>query len=283
MTDKIVFYPNLIYSVGFTKSSEPSIIGQGFSASGGETSGGVYDLVDSRRTSVVTVDTDGETDDFQIDFDLSSQITADFMIVDNHNLNTAGTEITVRFGAGDTSISVTSCYSGTLGSSLSSESTGTAIEISNDGILLMKFADSNSAYWNLLVSDIETFSADVTAGEWVIGKSFSPSTAPDHIDLVKNYDGIIVNKTMGGQKISKKRYDERKRWTLKWQYVNSSDKDNFETLFETIEGQRYPFYVDLGESAYPVLYFVRLVENSISIKRLTSNAYEVSFSIESEV
>ena len=280
MIGDVTFYPNYIWASGFAAASEPEVTTVSYTSSGGETSGGVYDVLDAKRTTLLTTTTDGLSDTFGIDLDLNASIlNANFMIVDNHNLYDAEAEITFHYGVGNTSITTTS-YSGALGSAMTAFSGN---QPNDDGVILSTFSALSSANWELQIDPISNYAADITFGEWFVGKYFSPSTAPEVYDVVRNYHGVNVSRSLGGQNSSKKYYGERKAWTLKWSYVDESDKDSFLTVFGKTEGPRYPFYIDLGEESTPKLYFVRLTENTLKIRKLTASAYEVSFTIESEV
>lgn len=284
----VVFYPNGIWGAGYAAATEPSVVTQGYSCSGAETTGAAYDLVDAKRGTVITVDTSGEATDFSFDIDLSANITSsDFMILDNHNLGTADADATFRYDAGNTGLTVSTVHSGTLGTALSAMSIGggTEFEITNDGILLEKHTAQTSSNFNILIEDTDgdNFDADVTAGEWFVGKSFTPSTAPDQPEIMSNFDGVNVTRALGGVNSSHVRYGERLAWKLKWEYVSESDKDEFLRVWQDTEGPRYPFYIDLGEESTPCLYMVRFVENSFRIQKLAAQAYELSFIIESEV
>lgn len=282
----VTFYPNGIWGAGYTASAEPSIVTQGYECSGGESSNAAYDLVDARRGNVVTVDTNAETTDFQLDLDLSANITSsDFMILDNHNFGSADCDLTFRYGAGNSALTVSSVHSGTLETALSAMSLGGGTEyvMTNDGIALAKHSAQSSANFNVLCSDNSTFTADVTIGEWFVGKSFTPSTAPDQPEELFNFDGVSVNRALGGVNTSHSRYGERRAWRLRWDYISESDKDEFVRVYGDTEGPRYPFYIDLGEESTPCLYMVRFVENSLRIQKKAAQAYELSFIIESEV
>jgi len=282
----VTFYPNYIWDSGYSAAAEPSIVTQGYASSGGETSGPAYDLVDGRRTPVITIDTNGEATDFTIDYDLSANIIAlNYFIIDNHNLETASANVSIE-SQGDSVETITAAYSGTLGSATASESVSSNIVVeATDGCLLavctaftedliqLEFVDNGGA----------NFTADVTMGEVFIGKSFSPSTAPETNDFIPNYDGIQLARTLGGNKHTTKYFGERKAWSLKWSYMSESDKESMDTVINVTEGHRYPFYIDLGEESTPRLYFVRLVPGSYRARKLTASAYEVSLSIESEV
>ena len=292
MIGTIVFYPNGIWGAGYAVATEPSLITQNGESSGGESiaagNGPLYDLVDAKRTTIFTIDTSGETADPELDIDLSANITSsDFMVIDNHNMGTVDVDITFRYAAGDSSLTPASCHSGPLGLPLSVQVGGpgaTHYTINLDGILLEKHTAQTSANFNVLMDNgAATFAADITIGEWFVGKSFTPATAPEQPELISNFDGVIIHSALGGQKTSHARYGERKAWRLKWSYVSESDKDEFERVWQDTEGPRYPFYIDLGEESTPNLYFVRFMENSLRIRKLAAAAYEVSIMIESEV
>ena len=282
----VTFYPNYIWDVGYSAAAEPSIVNQGYASSGAETSGPAYDLVDGRRTPVITIDTYGEATDFTIDYDLSGNITGiNFFIIDNHNLETASANVSIE-SAGDSVETISAAYSGALGSTTVAEDVDSdIIEKPTDGCLLAVCTafTEDTIQLEFVDFDEDDFAADVTIGEIFIGKSFSPSTAPETHDFIPNYEGIQLSRTRGGNKQTTKYYGERKAWSLKWSYMSESDKESMDTVFSTTEGHRYPFYIDLGEESTPKLYFVRLVPGTYRARKLTTSAYEVSLSIESEV
>jgi len=286
----VVFYPNYIHNSGYDAAAEPSIVTQNYASSGGETTGAAYDLVDNRRDARITIDTSGETDNFNVDFDLTANITAaNFVIVDNHNFQTASAEITVGYGGSAQTIA--SGYAGTLNNALAllTLSTNVLRKPITDGILLINFSGTRTAQnfevYSTYESDVGIeYTADVLMGEIGIGASFTPSVAPD-INLIEtqHFDGVEVRRSAGGQNTSFKRYGERKAWALTWSYVSNTDKEGFQKVFQITEGGRYPFWIDLGESATPHLYYVRFLQNALSVRKLTANAYEVTILIESEV
>jgi len=283
--ETITFYPNGIWSAGYAEASEPSVVTQNYESSGGETTGPAYDLVDARRNTQITIDTSGETTDFQFDIDLSANITGmDFMILDNHNFADTNSYVSFRYGAGNTGMTPSSAYSGSLEEVLNVNAIP-YFEFEYNELGLILFSAVTSANFNLYVEDqiVDPFAADVELGQWFIGKSFTPAHAPDQPTEISNFRGVNLHTSLGGQKVSKKRYGERRAWNLKWSYLTSSDMESFLTVWQTTEGPRFPFYIDLGEAATPQLYFVRFVDGSLSIKKLAASAYELSFTIESEV
>lgn len=286
----VIFYPNYIHYAGYDVTAEPSVVTQNYACSGAETTGPAYDVVDDKRTAELTVDTSGETDNFNIDFDLSANITAaNFAIVDNHNFSTASAQIQVGYGG--TGQSLSTAYAGTLGSATAAMTITTNVvkDPITDGILLINFSGTRTAQNWEIYSTYESdfgveYSDDVTIGEIAIGVSFTPSIAPDINPIeVQNFDGVLVRRSKGGQNSSLKLYGERKSWQLNWSYISNTDKTGFQKVYEVTEGPRHPFWIDLGESATPQLYYVRFVANSLSIRKLTANAYEISVIIESEV
>lgn len=286
----ITFYPNYIHYKGFDASAEPSITGQNYASSGGETTGAAYDLVDSKRDNLITLDTNGEGTDFTVDYDLTSNITsADFCIIDNQNFSTAACDVKLTYSGGS-DITDAGVYSGTLG-------TGTQLRtieydsnwllsstIAGDEIILMKFDSQTENNWEVNGRDTggTNFEADVTIGEIFVGKEFATSFQPE-IGLIKSSDwGVDVLQSKGGQRYGFKKYGERKAWKLNWIYITDAEKTNFETLWTVTEGRRYPFYIDLGENANPTLYFVRFAMNDLVFTEVPG-AWKVSIVLEEEI
>ena len=288
MIGTITFFPPTFKRDGYSYATNPVISGQDFTCSGGETSGVIYDVVDNKNTSIVTVHTDTETTKFEIqDTGATTAHYSNYIIVDNHNLNDAGSDVRVGY---PTYVNPTSAYAGTLGSELTAQTlNGNYVDlVSANGVLLINHAltasTSSTMYIEFQPNAAQIiFSDDIEIGEIIFGKSFTPAFNPEEPKILSNFEGVTVNRTWGGQKISIKRFGERKVWELNWPVVNESDKDEFIRVWTDCNGPFLPFYIDLGESTNPQLYYVRFVENSLQIDRLTNNAYKVSVKIEEEV
>lgn len=287
---RIIFYPNYFYYAGIARTTEPSLTGETYTCSGGETSGAIYDLIDSRRTNVVTTDSNGVGADFTVDVDLIGNITnADFAILDNHNLTTADGDIRIQHGGSDVDISY--AYSGTLGEQLTNESiyiSSNWVATPEDGVILIYPFDSNITdnNWEVNIRDnsANNFNADVTMGELAIGVSCSPSFSPERTVVeTKAYQGIDIRTTNAGQKYGFKRYGKQQIWKLEWEYLSSTDVTNIETMFDVVEGSMYPFWIDLGETSSPTLYFVRFLQDRLDFKKKTADCYGLQIMIEEEL
>ena len=279
MLGDVKIYANKVWDVGYG-SGKPSISGETYESSGGETSGIVYDIADAKRGSVVTIDSSVQSTSIAVDISSASSITVDTMIIDNHNLSTADAE-----HVGST-FTVDSSHSGVLGTALSEDTViGGNIEFDSDGISILKYsADYTSISHKIELEPLSTiYSADITIGEMYVCKEMAFSVAPDQPTFIRNYDGVEVATSFGGQKYGVERYGERKAWSIVFPVLTETDIDNFEEVVRLTRGNKRPFYIDLGESSTPHLYFVRFLQNSIQWRKLNTNAYSLSFDIESEV
>jgi len=283
----VVFYPSGLWGAGYDVTAEPSIVTQNYASSDGETTGAAYDLVDAKRTSQITIDTNGESQDFQIDFDLTTSITdCNFCIIDNHNLGDTNGGSSFQYGSGPSTVSYSAHYGGELGSALAAESSSVRGDYQNSNDMsLTLFTAVTDDEFNIVLyyPDGDTWQVDVVLGEIFWGKSFAPSTAPEQPKFIPGWSGVKSKRTAGGQNNTHKRYGKRMAWQLEWSYVSESDIDEFIRVFNDTEGHRYPFYIDLGEAATPQLYFVRLKEGSFKYNKLAASAYKVSLTVESEV
>lgn len=287
MIGDITFYPNYFHYVGFDAENEPSLVGQGYACSGAETSGAIYDVVDLRRDNIITIDTDGETNDAVLDMELTSTITdADFFIVDNHNLETADANIKGQYGVGPNTIGLSSAYSGAFNSALTSE-TITSNEVMNptDGILLALFTSATSSSRFLLstTEDSPSYDADITIGEWFVGKKCAPSK-PANVDFSEGYEngGVIVSRSAGGIKYGFQRYTPKRFWRLVFEHLTATDVSNLKTLWLVTGGQLRPFYVDLGESATPQLYLVRFAMDRMEFMKEGTLSWRLTIQLEEE-
>ena len=281
----ITFYPNYIHLAGFDAAVEPSITTQGYTRSDGETSGAVFDLVDNCNNTLVTIDTNAETTNFNIDLDLSANITAaDFAIIDNHNFETASCDFYVKYGG--TTQALTAAYSGILGTELTSETLSANLVIeATDGICLCDFNGTRTSQnWEFVCSynDVQ-FTADVTAGEIGIGVSFSPSKNPDRVIRYDANYGTVLNESRSGARHGIKTHGLRRGWTLSWADLTASDIASLLTIFGVTNGRAYPFWIDLGEGTnYPLLYYVRFASN-LRYEKQTTGVYTASISFEEEI
>lgn len=284
---RVTFYPNYCHYVGYDNTAEPSITTQGYECSGGESTGPAYDLLDCRRTSLITIDTNGESMGFTVDLDLTTDITtANFCIIDNHNFHTADTNLIV---VAPTTLTLTSAYSGPLGSQLTavgiSGYPSTVLEYPIDGILLINPASPPTENnWSFeFVVHTGNFDADVTIGEIAFGVSFSPSYSPDIDPVFGSSYPIILNESDAGQRYGFKKQGLRRYWRLGWDYLSEADKTSFETLWAVTGGGLYPFWVDLGQTSPPTLYYVRFVQDSFDMIKRTQAAYKFSMILEEEL
>ncbi len=281
----MIFYPNYINYVGYDKTAEPSITTQGYTCSGGESTGPAYDLLDGRRTTVIAIDTNGEATDFTVDFDLTANITlCNFCIIDNHNFATAQAELKIRYNV-STEVTPTA-WGGALGSQLTvTNVTDNLISRPDNGMMLAIFTGATENNWDIIFNDEGglNYAADVTMGEVFLGVSCTPSISPN-INPTKSYMyGSTVLRADGGQKYGFKHHGARRGWRLSWDYLSSTDKTNLEKVFAVTEGMRYPFYVDLGETSPPTLYLVRFNQESLDFQQKTVNAYGLTIDLEEEI
>lgn len=284
----VTFYPNYIHNVGFIATAEPTIVGQGFASSGGETTGAAYDLVDSSRDNLITIDTNGEATDFTIDFDLTSNIgDVDFCIIDKANLPSAFAAYGISHGG----VALTPvAWAGVLGEELNSinitsDRADADAYIAGDDVLLLLVSSTTDNNWEIDVIDFEAsnFTADVTIGEISIGKKFASSYAAK-AGIIKSSDwGTNILKSKGGQKYGFRSYGEARRWQLSWEFISAAERTNFETVWQITEGKRFPFYIDLGENSDPTLYFVRFAMTELRFVELTTDVYSVNIIIEEEI
>lgn len=287
----ITFYPNYIMGAGFDPTAEPSISGQIATMSNGEASDDpapLYDILDNSNKRSLSIDTSGEGTAAVIQVETTSSITCNFAIIDNHNLKSSDANYDIYYNSGGYgSAGITSGYSGTLGSALVADAPGggTEYDAGYDGITLVNITSRSSTGWQLIIDDVDVFDADVTLAEFILGTSFTPTTAPDLMPLFgSDYDGVRINEASGGARYGYSNHDNRRRaWQLHWKFLVDADKTSFETLRAMTIGDKYPFYIDLGEAATPQLYRVRFVGSNFNFKGVTSNAWDLTITIEEEI
>ena len=301
---KVKFYPpyNLYYGHA---AGKPDIGNQDGTSSDGtaiSAGGQCNDVADGRRSAKLTINTNGEANDATIDLtsaDTASNIDAanwDFLIVDNHNLDTAtngGSAIEIRSGdlsgAGDL-VGLSSALSGTLGSATAACAVSSNIitDLIADGITVMTTTSSNASSANRRLHLDRTgglsYTADITIGEITMGKKFTAPFRPDlGVSYDSQYSGVKVNRSQGGQAYSTKRYGRMRSWSLNFNLLDSTAKTNFEVFFDIVEGVRLPFHFSLdSDSATPTFYYGRL-SSAPSVKEVALERYSVKIQISEEL
>ncbi|MHA2039694.1 MAG: hypothetical protein ACW98X_25025 [Promethearchaeota archaeon] len=283
----VTFYPNYIQRVGFDAAAEPTITGETFTCSGGETADPGYDLLDNRRTNVITYDSTGQTTAIVNRIDASSSHTNNFCILDNHNLNTD--EAKVDLAQGGSGITLTNSYSGTLGEELSTDgiSGGVSALIGEDGVTLILFGSVSDTRWDVTIDDISTHQADITLGEICFGFYKTTSTNPE-LQPIFGYDvpGASFRESDGGQRYGFSTYrTERRSWRMTWKYITDSEKADFEWAYLLSVGTKFPFYIDLSGplgNTNPTLFYVRFMR-PLSFTGITKDAWQVTIDIEEEI
>ena len=285
----VTFYANSIQKVGFDAAAEPSITDQVATMSGGETTGPLYDLLDNRRTNTLSIDTSGETQAATIQIETTTNLSATAMIIDNHNLKSA--DATYILGESATPITITSAYSGTLGSEMSADTVSgigdTLVTLVADGICLCNFSIITGDTWQWVIDDVATFDADITMGEICLSAPFSPAFNPE-LQPLFGYDmpGSSFRESEGGQRYGFSTHtNDRRSWRMTWKYMSDSNKGNLENIFLFTRGTRNPFYIDLSGplgNTLPTLFYVRFM-GPLQFTGLTKDAWQVSIDIEEEI
>jgi hypothetical protein len=290
----VTFYANYIHAAGFVATAEPTITGEGWTASGGETDNGAegnpaYDLVDNKTTAVITIDTNGESSDPIIDIDCTANIiNADFVIIDASNFNTANADVDITASGG--AVTLSSAYQGVRGSAMTVCSGGDPIADTSDdgadGIILLNFDEAVSSDQNfeINISTSTTYAADVTIGEIAVGvicaTTYSANVNPLHS---YKYQGVDVSQSAGGQRYATKRYGKQRAWRLSFDMITDTDKTNLETMFDVVDGMHHPFWIDFGEADTPQLYFVRFMQDSLNFQKQTHALWTLSIEVEEEL
>jgi len=296
---KVKFYPayNLYYGHA---AGKPDLENQNGTASDGTALANdaqCNDVADGRRSAKLTLDTNGETDDARIDMQMADAYATidaanwDFLILDNHNLDTAtggSSEIHLRNTVGGSVIPMSAAYSGTLGSATEA-CTITSNEITDikaDGITVATTTstNANSAYRTVYLDDNGTYAADITIGEITLGKSFTTPFNPEvGVSYGSSFEGVQLMKSHSGQTYSIKKHGRQRTWDMNWNFIEDSDKTNFETMFQITEGNRFPLHFTIdSDSATPTFYYGRFISN-FSIQEVSYQRYSVQISIIEEL
>jgi hypothetical protein len=117
-----------------------------------------------------------------------------------------------------------------------------------------------------------------------MGKSFTTPFNPEvGVSYGSNFEGVQLMKSHSGQTYSIKKHGRQRTWDMNWNFIEDSDKTNFEKMFEITEGDRFPlhFTVD-SDSATPTFYYGRFTSN-FNIQEVSYQRYSVQISIIEEL
>lgn len=276
------------YNLNYDPANEPSVSGETYTSSGGEASGALYDLVDNKQDTVVTFDSNGQSTTITIDFDLTTSISPDALIVMNHNFESNAKIRILKSGSAQT---IVNGFSGNIqeeghlqleGGSVNSTSWNSVY----DKHLVATFSGSSGSAWELeLTPGAANYISDITIGEVAFCNTWTAPHAPevegwqDTIDY--NNDTISAR---GGQAYSQGYGGERKAWNLSWTGLTNTQKDNLQQAFRETKGSQFPFWVDLGEDVSDAyLHYVRLASKPVYTPIAGGTLWNASFSIRQEI
>ena len=291
----VKFYPNYIFVAGFDATAEPSILNETYTCSGGETPGAgngpAYDLIDNRSTRIITIDSSGQTTDPTIDIDLTVSISdVDFVIIDNHNLGTDVAWVTVTRNNGGTAQTISTAYSGTRGVASAAVSVESSVikfsGASEDGLLLINKTADDDDNWEITMAEeaASTHQADITIGEIGLGVKCVTTYSANARPLESyQYQGVDITQSLGGQKYATKRFGAQRAWRLTWDLITDTDKTNLEAMFDVVDGQTYPLWVDFGDAATPKLHFVRFMQDRLDFQKQTHGIYTLTIDLQEEL
>tara|TARA_R100000808_G_scaffold2941_2_gene10961 strand:- start:2209 stop:3282 length:1074 start_codon:yes stop_codon:yes gene_type:complete len=221
-----IFYPDLI---GFVRDRGSTVITQqtGTNLIAMPTGSTKEDLVDGRPLNIVTFDTSSATSSDHLLFNFNTgtgNFRVDFVAILNHNMNSADTRLKVF--AGNVVSDVEAINGGNAETADVDWSSVNATEIINadtiaatdsdksltvtpaqDGHTLFKFDNVALRYWGIQFegTDSDDFddTYDLHLGNIIIGESYTMPTSPDlSIKRTVVYDGINIQKSIGGQKFA---------------------------------------------------------------------------------
>ena len=297
----IKFYPNWINyntsaidGINYNPDNEPSVAtADDYTNSDGTQTGPAYDLLDNKLGSVVTFGTTGNPG-ITVQFDFTSAINFDTIILANHNLGTCTCDIEFDLAASAT-VTFSTVNSSTLNlrfpkgyyvldNAVSVASNKAAFISGEIGVALFELDGETSE--SLLQMDISSpsYSDDPTIGEFIASNKWTTPHAPETQGwvFVDQY-GNIINRAQGGQNYSTFNYGLKKRITLAWQHLSNSELDELEQVFQVTKGATYPFFVDLGEHATQhFLRYMRLAAPFSAVPIAGGTAWNVTLTLEEE-
>lgn len=291
----IKIYTNLLnhdpnnreYNLNYAPNSEPSASGETYTCSGGDTSGPLYDLVDNKQDTVVTFDSDSQNTTITIDFDLTSNITPDAVIIMGHNFESNATLEIQRATVAQT---IVNGYSGSLQEEGYFQLEGGAVDDTEydayDSCLLCTFDGTAGNDWQIeLTPGAGSYISDLEIGEVAFCNTWTQPHAPEVDSWQDSVEyNADVTPSRGGQNYSQGYGGERKAWNLSWTAMDNAKKEALQQAFRETKGPRFPFWIDMGEDASDVfLYYVRLTTNPVYTPIAGGTLWNVSISIRAEI
>jgi hypothetical protein len=279
------FYAMLSHATGF---SDVTITGQNYTDSFGtaKSSGDTaYDLYDYQLSTQAVIDTSGETTDPTINVTTTNDMTANACLLMNHTMAAAGAEAEITAGAGGTVLTPTGS-TGVLGGAWSQlQLSGTNIRPTLGGFTAVDFSETTENHWGVDFSEIPaSYDDDISLGQVIIAKSFSPS---HHyiLDSTSGYvsDGVTLNVTVNGQRYGQTWWGPQRQWSLSWQNLTATDKENFEDFYTTCNGAARPFlFYDDREDHW---YWCRLTQRQLTIRPKAGDytAFDITLQFQEEV
>lgn len=169
-------------------------------ANGVSTGSNITDLVAMHPQATTSIDTDAESTDAIISFDLQQESDVNFLAILNHNLYTAGAKIVVyHHTAAITAINIGSATTVTTTAQVGSMSSGT---FSANGSHVMTFTSAFKRYWAITLQEVgATFTADAIMGSVMLGTYWDAPYAPDlQVARAVVHDGLKIEETRGGKR-----------------------------------------------------------------------------------
>ena len=73
--------------------------------------------------------------------------------------------------------------------------------------------------------------------------TYSPDRNPNvGVGYGTNYGGNIINQALGGEVYTIQRFGKRKRWSLNYTFLDSSDQSKLQALIDLVDGRKDVFY-----------------------------------------
>ena len=113
---------------------------------------------------------------------------------------------------------------------------------------------------------------------------YSPTQNPNiGTELSKTYEGIIVQKALGGKTYTFANHESsRRQRKLVYENISEANKNKLVALFDLVKGQKTSFFY--SEDGFSTNGFeVRFVNNKLPVSETAYNVYRVEINIEEQL
>ena len=118
-----------------------------------------------------------------------------------------------------------------------------------------------------------------TASNGANKATYTPDRNPNiGVSYGSDYSGTVLNQAIGGEIYTVQRYGKRKKWSLNYTFLNSTDQSRLQALIDLVDGRKDVFYFSEDNFATSGTK-VRFDQDSFEFEEVANGATAFTFSI----